>query len=81
MYSENEQKVFVVDYFIYNPANPQRRIFSYLLGSSSRKTAEQATRDLEKGSKITIVKIQSISQNCFSQSVEEEEGYRYDGYP
>ena len=81
MYSDIEQKIFVVDYFIYNPSNPQRKIFSYLLGSSSRKTAEQATRDLEKGSKITIVKIQSISQNCFTQPAEEEEGYRYDGYP
>ena len=80
MYTENEQKIFVVDYFVYNPANPQRKIFSYLLGSTSRKNAEQATRDLEKGSKITIVKIQSISQNCFNIPMEEE-GYRYDGYP
>jgi hypothetical protein len=73
MYSEITDKVFVVDYFVYNPNNPQRRIFTYMLGSSSRKTAEQATRDLEKGSKITIVKIQSLNSNEIPTSYEGNE--------
>lgn len=75
MYSEITDKVFVVDYFVYNPNNPQRKIYTYMLGSSSRKNAEHATRELEKGSKITIVKISSISPNLFSQDNNYDESY------
>lgn len=64
MYDMNQpEKIFIVDYFIYNPVNPQRKIYTFMLGAVSRKAAEQATRELEKGSKITIVKIQSVCVN------------------
>ncbi len=63
MYEYTNDKIFVVDYFIYNPSNPIKKIFTNMLPSVSRKSAEQATRDLERGSKITIVKIQSFSVN------------------
>lgn len=67
------EKVFAVDYFLYSPSSQNRKIYTYLLGSSSRKTAEQATRELEKGNKITIVKIQSFSINdIINHSVEDE---------
>jgi hypothetical protein len=71
MYETNLDKIFVVDYFIYNPTNPTRKIFTHVIPSVSRKSAEQSTRDLEKGSKITIVKIQSFSVNYSGNSVED----------
>lgn len=76
MYDMNQpEKIFIVDYFIYNPVNPQRKIYTFMLGAVSRKAAEQATRELEKGSKITIVKIQSVCVNDIVHETSGEEEY------
>lgn len=60
MYSQPYNKTYAVDYFVYTPNCMQRHILSYLTCAVSRKMAEQEVRDLEKGQKITIVKINTF---------------------
>ena len=63
---DQEQKCYVVDYFIHTdmPRN-KKDIQSFMLFSTSRKNAENQTRQLEHNKKMTIIKISTYDSQMF----------------
>lgn len=60
-------KVFAIDYFIHS--NAKRVIKSHLTYSTSRKNAENNTREMEAPDKINVVKITPIVFDANADSI------------
>ena len=61
MYDPMIHKVFIVDYRIVS--GEDRRIKTHLTYATSRKNAENNTRDMEADTRINIVKITAVVQD------------------
>lgn len=55
---QTQDKPYTIDYIVYNHVD--RKTLTYLTYAPSRRNAEQQVRELERGSKITIIKIKSF---------------------
>lgn len=75
LYPQNTSKVFLVDYFVYVPNCTQRKIYSFLTFANSRKDAEKQVRDVERGSKVTIVKIKTFDNVTVEEQQDSEYAY------